>query len=255
MILAGTSAIVTGGAVRIGREIGRFLAWHGVNLCVHYGTSEEEASAAVNEFRQLGVKACAVSADLANASSAARTIFERAEQELGAIQILINSAAIFEAGTLAETTEESWDRHLSINLKAPFFLTQQLAARLPPNHSGAVINIVDWRGERVIPGHAAYTISKAGLIAQTKLLAQELGPNIRVNAIAPGAILPAPGASPEEFQARSRLNPLRRTGSPNDIVRGIHYLLTSDFVTGEVLHITGGEQLPVNQAADNSPAS
>ncbi|WP_437229509.1 SDR family oxidoreductase [Planctomicrobium sp. SH661] len=243
MILAGASAIVTGGAVRIGREIGRQLAGQGANVCVHYGSSSSEANDAVEEYRRLGVRSCAVQGDLRHPVAAARDVFAQAGASLGIVRILINSAAIFEQGSLLTTDEENWERHLSINLKAPFYMIQEFARQLPENETGAVVNIVDWRGERPIPGHAAYTIAKAGLIAQTQLLAQELGPRIRVNAIAPGAILPAPGDSTAMFEARGRRNPLQRTGAPSDIARGVLYLLSSDFVTGEILHITGGEEL------------
>ncbi|WP_437206342.1 SDR family oxidoreductase [Planctomicrobium sp. SH664] len=243
MILAGRSAIVTGGAIRIGREIGRALAREGVNVCVHYGTSATEASEAVQEFQQLGVSACAVQAELLQPVRAAAHVLEAATQQLGPITILINSAAIFEQGTLLSTDEENWDRHFTINLKAPFFLTQQMVKRLPPDTSAAVVNIVDWRGERPIPGQAAYTQAKAAFVAQTKLLAQELGPRIRVNGICPGPILPAPGETQQQFEALAERNPLKRTGAPEDIALGALYLLKADFVTGELLHITGGEEL------------
>lgn len=243
MILAGAAAIVTGGAVRIGREIGRQLARQGSNICVHYGTSATTANEAVREFQSMGVRACAVQADLNHPVEAAKTLLEQATEQLGPISILINSAAIFEPGSLLKTDEANWRSHLSINLESPFFLSQEFAKRLPEEAEGSIINIVDWRGERPIPGHAAYTISKAGLIAQTKLLAQELGPWIRVNGIAPGPILPAPGDSQQEFAVKGKLNPLQKTGSPADIAGGVVYLLTASFITGAILPITGGEDL------------
>ncbi|WP_437184870.1 SDR family oxidoreductase [Planctomicrobium sp. SH668] len=245
MILAGCSAIVTGGAVRIGREIALALAQRGVNICLHYGTSATEAAETETKIRELGVQSVTVSADLTQPVQAARKIFETANNTLGEVQILINSAAIFEAGSLQSTDEENWNRHIAINLQSPFFLSQQLSGQMRSGKSGHIVNIVDWRGERPVPGHAAYTISKAGLIAQTKLLAQELGPNIRVNAIAPGPILPPPGESEHSFQDRAHKNPLRRTGNPQEICRAVMYLLESVFVTGEILHVTGGEELGV----------
>lgn len=242
MELSGTSAIITGGAVRIGREIGRRLARAGVNICVHYGNSQAEAEAAVSEFQNYGVKATLVSADLNNPFEATKTIFQHAKHEIGPLSILINSAAIFESGSLKSTDEENWDRHLNINLKAPFALTQAFALQCEESQ-GHVINIVDWRGERPVVGHLAYSIAKAGLVAQTKILAQELGPNIRVNGIAPGAILPAPGETMQDFQAKAGANPLHKTGTPEDISEAVYYLLNSKFVTGEILNITGGQQL------------
>lgn len=243
MILAGKTAIVTGGAVRIGREICRELAAAEVNVCVHYRTSERAAHEAVQELKALGVQACAVSADLQQAAQSAGILLEEATAQLGPVHILVNSASIFEPGRLLQTDEEQWDRHMTINLKSPFFLTREFVRRLPAEMTGSVVNIVDWRGERPLPGHDVYTISKAGLIAQTRLLAQELGPRIRVNAIAPGAILPPGDESQEAFQQRAKKNPLQKTGAPTDIARAVIYLLTAPFVTGEILHVTGGEGL------------
>lgn len=242
MHLHGTSAIITGGAVRIGREIGRQLANSGVNICVHYGNSESEAKTAVEEFEGFGVKATMVSADLSEPFPAAEKIFQHAKREFGNVSILINSAAIFESGTLQSTDEGNWDRHFDINLKTPFALTQAFAKQLG-DQTGHVINIVDWRGARPVPGQLAYSIAKAGLVAQTKILAQELGPRIRVNGVAPGAILPAPGESATDFAEKSALNPLNTTGGPEDISNAVLYLLTSNFVTGEILCVTGGQQL------------
>jgi pteridine reductase len=242
MILAGATAVVTGGAVRIGREIGRHLAQAGVNVCVHCNSSTADAEEAVEEFQAFGVQATSISANLSSPRIAAKEIFDHANQVLGKVSILVNSAAIFETGNLTSTSEKDWDRHFDINLKAPFFLTQSFADQLGDQH-GHVINIVDWRGEKPVTGHAAYTISKAGLVAQTKLLAQELGPRIKVNGIAPGAILATSGESENDFQSRAKLNPLQRTGFAADIAKAGIYLLESEFVTGEILNVTGGQQL------------
>lgn len=249
MILSNTSAIVTGGAVRIGRAIGHALATAGVNVCVHYGHSADAAQEAVREFTSLGVRATSVQADLQNSLLAAEKVVEHALREFGEVQFLINSAAIFEPGSLAETDEDQWDRHLDINLKAPFFMTREFVRRFAPAAHGAVVNIVDWRGTRPCPGHAAYTLSKAALVAQTRLLAQELGPRIRVNAVAPGAILPSPNETALEFQRRGDRNPLGIVGTPEDVADAVLFLLNSSFITGEILHVTGGEQL-VNFSPD-----
>ncbi|SFJ31644.1 SDR family oxidoreductase [Planctomicrobium piriforme] len=251
MILAGATAVVTGGAVRIGRAIARHLAGKGVNVCLHYGHSRAEAKEAVEELQALGVKVVAIHGDLAEPVATAELVFQKAREALGSVQILVNSAAIFEPGSLLETDEDNWDRHQAINVKAPFFLIQAFARQLLQGQSGNVINIVDWRAESPVPGHAAYTAAKAGLVALTKLLAQELGPQVRVNGIAPGAILPPPGQAAEVFERRGRLNALKRVGSPDEIVRAVQYLLTADFVTGEILHVTGGEELLVGGADRN----
>ena len=243
MKLTGRTAIVTGAAVRIGRAIALRLAEAGMHVGVHYHASERAAREVVETICSLGVRAIAVSADLSRPIAAAAEIFEQVRHELGPAHVLINSAAIFEPGTLATTDEDNWDRHQNINLKAPLFLSREFARQLPPGERGHIINIADWRGETPIPGHLSYTVAKAGLIAVTKLLAQELGPAVQVNAIAPGPILPAPGQSPQEFARRGSELPLGRPGDPEAIARGVLYLLKTDFVTGDIHHITGGEHL------------
>jgi NAD(P)-dependent dehydrogenase (short-subunit alcohol dehydrogenase family) len=122
-------------------------------------------------------------------------------------------------------------------------MSQAFARQFPDGQRGDIINIVDWRASRPVPGHLPYTISKAGLAALTKLLAMELAPRIRVNAIAPGAILPPPGMDQATFDTLTDSNPLRRMGSPTDVAEALMYLLESQFVTGEILHVTGGQHL------------
>ena len=246
MILAGAAAIVTGGAVRIGRSIARNLAERKMDVCVQYRDSESEAEDAIREFRSLGVQATAIQADFSTPRPAAASVISHALEVFGRVDVLVNSASIFEPGHLLDTDEGHWDSHFNVNLKAPFFLTQEFVRRSDPDADRAIVNLVDWRGTRPVPGHLAYSLTKSALVAQTRLLAQELGPGIRVNAVAPGAILPAPGTSEESFQERGLYNPLQRTGTPMEIARAVLFLLDSDFVTGEVLHVTGGEQLPVS---------
>ncbi|QDU38554.1 3-oxoacyl-[acyl-carrier-protein] reductase FabG [Maioricimonas rarisocia] len=243
MIGAGSRAMVTGGGVRLGREIALTLARAGVNVCIHYGSSEEAAQQTLEEVREFGVDATAVQADLRDPVTAADQMFECVAEVFGAVDILINNAAIFEPGSLDETDESAWDRHLDINLKAPFFLTQRFARQLASGHDGAVVNIIDWRASRPRPGHAAYTIAKGGLLTMTRLLALELAPRIRVNAVSPGAILPPPGSDNEYLQQLAGKIPLQRTGSPAQVTDAVMFLLRSDFLTGEVVQVTGGEHL------------
>jgi NAD(P)-dependent dehydrogenase (short-subunit alcohol dehydrogenase family) len=178
-------------------------------------------------------------------------VIDAAQDAFGSAEVLINSAAIFEAGTLAETTSELWDRHLAVNLKAPFFLAKEFARQFSKtdtatNRRGHILNILDFRATHPAAGrsHLAYTIAKSGLAALTEALAVELGPGIQVNGIAPGAILPPPGKDEAYLQSLAKNNPLHRVGSPEDIVKAALYLLQSDFLTGEILHVDGGEHLP-----------
>jgi len=241
--LPGATALITGGAVRIGKAIVLALAEAGCHVAIHYHRSAEAAEETAEEARRSGVRAVTVPADLMSPTSAAETIFDDVAAALGPVSVLVNSAAIFEAGTMGETTDEDWDRHLTINLTAPFALCREFARRHTSGRRGHIVNIVDWRATRPAVGHLAYTVAKSGLLTLTKILARELAPDVQVNAIAPGAILPAADSGAGEFDRLAEQIPLRRTGQPTDIARTLLFLLNSDFVTGEILHVTGGEQL------------
>ncbi|MEZ6068148.1 MAG: SDR family oxidoreductase [Planctomycetaceae bacterium] len=243
--LAGRIALVTGAGVRIGRAIALELGRQGADVCVHYAGSEAAAHEVVSQLTSLGRRSIAVQSDLMAAPvKGARQLITDAAAALGPIDLLVNSAAIFREGTLDGTSETDWDQQFNLNLKAPVWLTQEFVRQLPAGRRGDVINIVDWRAARPVPGHLAYTAAKAGLLAMTKLLAQEVGTRAHVNAIAPGAILPPPGADQDAWEERiTRRIPLGHVGAPDDIARGVTYLATAGFVNGEVLHVTGGEQL------------
>ena len=241
--LRGKSAIVTGGAVRLGRALAERLAREGMDVCIHYSSSAGAALETVELLRRSGVRATSVQADLRDAMTSAQRVVAHAVREFGRVDVLVNSAAIFEPGRLLETDTDNWDRHLDINLKGPYCLSRAFAAQLDGVRPAQIVNIVDWRALRPGVGHLAYTVSKAGLVTMTRILAQELAPQVQVNAIAPGAILPAPGTSPDDFAALGRSTPLQRTGNPDDIADALVYLLKSEYVTGEVLQVTGGQQL------------
>ncbi|MBN1934919.1 MAG: SDR family oxidoreductase [Anaerolineae bacterium] len=243
----GKIAIVTGGAVRLGRAMALALAERGAHVVVHYNASAGPAQQVVEQIAALGVQSLAVQADLSKPRLAS-TVVERTVAHFGRADILVNSAAIFEPGNWDDTDEENWDRHFDINLKSPFFLTQAFASKIltdqvrtaPRAH---VVNIIDWTA--VYPGvdHLAYTLTKAGLWALTQSLAQALAPNIQVNAIAPGMILPPPGKGPDYLTENAPKIPLKRPGSAEEIVKALLYLLDADFVTGQMIYVTGGRHL------------
>jgi NAD(P)-dependent dehydrogenase (short-subunit alcohol dehydrogenase family) len=235
-------ALVTGAGVRIGRAIALGLASAGMHVAVHYHSSEAPAREVVDAIRAGGRNAMALQADLADMASLT-SLLPRAAESLGPVSVLVNSASIFERGTLAATTEQSWERHLNINARAPFFLCQAYMGQLPPNTRGHIINIADWRALRPGTQYMAYTLSKGALVTLTLSLALALAPTVQVNALAPGAILPPPQDDGGYFQRLGERLPLRRTGDPQEVVDAVLYLLGSDFVTGEILHITGGEHL------------
>ena len=243
--LSGRTAVVTGGAVRIGKAFVEGLARSGARVLIHYGGSREAAAALVRQLRAEGHDVASAQADLAEPLAAAEAVFAAVRQHFGAADVLVNSAGIFEAGSLESTTEENWDRHMAINLKSPFFLSQAFARQLPADRPGNIVNVIDWRGTHPVPGHAAYTAAKAGLAAMTQLLAQEVGSRIRVNGIAPGAILPPPGWQQAQFERLGEKIPVGRVGNVGNIVDAARFLLCNDFLNGEILHVTGGQELTV----------
>jgi NAD(P)-dependent dehydrogenase (short-subunit alcohol dehydrogenase family) len=234
--LSGRTAIVTGAAVRLGRAIALGLAAHGADIALHYHSSEAEALRTAEEIRHLGRRCLPISADLQNPASPAK-ILEAAGAFFGKADILINSAAIFEPGTLAQTSPELWEKTIAVNLRAPFFLCKAFAAQ---TDAGDIINLADATADRSGPNYLAYSVAKNALIALTRTLARSLAPGIRVNAIAPGAILPPPGRGEDYLDRIAAHIPLGKHGTPEDIVGGVVYLLTAPYVTGEVLHISGG---------------
>ena len=241
MDVSGKVALVTGAALRIGRALALALASHGARLIVHYNRSETEAQTLMEEIRTLGTDAVGVKEDFA--SGMAHRAIEEGQRAFGQVDILVNSAAVFGRGTILDTTEADLDRHLNVNLKAPFFLCQAYARQLQKGQRGHVINIADWRVLRPRTGHIAYTLAKSGLVTLTQSLALALAPDVQVNAIAPGAILPPTEDDGGHFAGFPARIPMRRIGSPEEVARAMMFLLESDFVTGEVILVTGGEHL------------
>ncbi|MGD2206449.1 MAG: SDR family oxidoreductase [Anaerolineae bacterium] len=235
-------AIVTGGAVRLGRSLALALAEEGVLLAIHYNASGGPAEETVAQIKSLGSDALSIQADLSRPGQAP-SLIARAAARFGRLDILINSAAIFEPADLAHTTEAAWDRHFAINLRAPFFLSQAFAAHVGKGRPAHIVSIADWRGLRPDTAYVAYSLTKSAVLAMTKALSLALAPNIQVNAIAPGAILPPPGKDQSYLDALAQNIPVRRVGSPTEVAKALIFLLKSDFVTGETIFVTGGEHL------------
>lgn len=241
-IAASPVAVVTGAGRRLGREFALAMARRRYAVLVHHHCSADAAAELVQELRQTGVSAAAVQADFRTPATAANFVFSAAA-ELGEVQVLINSAAVFQDRPLPEIDELHCSEHLAVNLLAPLFLTQHFARLLKPDSTGHVINVLDWRALRPRANWLVYTAAKAGLAAATQTLALQLAPRIQVNAIAPGAILP-PEDRPDWHAARALAEiPLQRAGNPQELVRALNFLLDSTFITGEILHVSGGEEL------------
>ncbi len=240
MEITGRGALVTGAARRIGRAIALALAERGADVVVHYHHSEEEAQATVREIQARGVRALALRADLSDVSQI-EGLIENAARFLGRLDILVNNASVFFRTPFGSTTEEQWDLHLDVNLKAPFFCAQYAARIMREGGGGKIINIADWAGFRPYVGYIPYCVSKAGLIALTQVLARTLAPTILVNAVAPGPVLLPEEYGEEEVRAILAGTPLKRLGSPEDVVRAVLFLIEgSDFITGHTLVVDGG---------------
>lgn len=242
-----TVALVTGGAVRIGRAIAETLAARGLAVAVHCNRSRDEAEAVVSGIVARGGSAAVVQADLADHNAVANLV-PQAAAALGPLSVLVNNASLFDYDHVETATEDSWDHHLDTNLKAPFFLSQAFAAQLPEGMAGNIVNIIDMRVWRLTPHFASYTVSKAGLWTLTQTLAMALAPRIRVNAIGPGPVLPSPRQSPEQFARQWKSTPLQRGAEPGEIAAAVGFLLDAPAVTGQMIALDGGQHLPWQQA-------
>jgi pteridine reductase len=238
--LEGKVALVTGAGKRLGRAVALRLAEEGADVAVHYGTSAKDAAEVVGRIEELGQKAVAIQADLKSVDQIRRLLLE-VGNELGRLDLLVNSAANFLPGSVISTTEEIWDGSLDTNVKAPFFVAQAAAPMLRRS-KGSIVNFADTGGVLGWPGYIAHSVSKAGVINLTRSLAKALAPDVRVNAIAPGTIT-MPGDPPDWQQEFVKLAALRKTGRPADIADAVVYLATAEFLTGHTLVLDGGRTL------------
>jgi NAD(P)-dependent dehydrogenase (short-subunit alcohol dehydrogenase family) len=236
------AALVTGAARRIGRAIALDLGRQGWRVAVHYHGSKRDADGIVAEIVNAGGSAQAFAADLGNTAKASR-LLGRAAAALGPLSLLVNNAAIFERDEPLTATPKSWDAHLDINLKAPFFLSQAFARQLPAKTEGNIINLIDMRVWRLTPHFTSYTLSKSGLWAMTQMLALAFAPHIRVNGIGPGPVLPSPRQSAQQFARSCASTPLGRGASPEEIATAVRFILASPAMTGQMIALDGGQHL------------
>ena len=252
--MSGRSALVTGGARRIGRAIALTLAAHGWDVAVHYGTSRDDAEALAAEIRGRDRRAAAIAADLTREAEVA-TLVPRAAKAIGPLALLVNNASAFERDDALTVTRASWDRHLETNLRAPFVLMQEFARQLPAGAEGSVVNILDERVWNLTPYFVSYTVSKAALWTLTQTMALALAPRIRVNGIGPGPTLPSPRQSDEQFRQQVDLLPLRRGITPDEIARAVSFILESPAMTGQMIALDGGQHLNWAPTSRVPPAS
>lgn len=244
-------ALVTGAATRLGRAMALYLAGRGADVAIHYNASESAAQAVADEIATMGRKAALLRADLL-AEGEIAALFPRAAEALGGpLTVLINNASIFEYDNLASATRESWDRHMMSNLRAPFVLTQALAAQIPPpdmsdgelRARGLVVNMVDQRVRKLTPEFMTYSLAKSALWSFTQTAAQALAPAIRVNAIGPGPTLQGHRQSADHFARQRAATLLERGANPDDICAALGYFLDAPAVTGQLLCVDGGQHL------------
>jgi len=234
--LKGRTALVTGAARRLGRSISLALAQHGANVVVHYNRSGDEAAGVCDEIRRAGASAWLLQADLMD-SRQTQDAFQQARTHAGPIDILVNNASIFDKDTLREVTDDSLGRNMRIHALAPLNLARELARQERPGH---VVNLLDTRVTVYDREHVSYHISKRVLLTLTRMLALELAPDIAVNGIAPGLILPPAGEDESYLERLAHANPLKRFGAPGDVAEAVLFLLSSRFITGQVIYVDGG---------------
>lgn len=243
---ANAVVLLTGAARRVGREIAKRLHGAGYDLALHYRNSKEEAEqlAAELEHRRAG-SVLLLSGDLADAA-VWPALVRRAVQRFGRLDALVNNASAFFPTAVGETTETQWDELFASNAKAPYFLAQAAAPHLRAAR-GAIVNLVDIYAERPLLRHPVYSMAKAALAMMTAALARELGPEVRVNGVAPGAVLwPEAGKPYTDQQDLVRQTSLKRAGSPEDVAGAVLFLLRdATYVTGEILKVDGGRSLAI----------
>ncbi|MCR9124504.1 MAG: SDR family oxidoreductase [Rhodobacteraceae bacterium] len=247
------TALVTGAGKRLGRAMAMYLAGRGHDVALHYATAADEAAQARDEIRAMGRRAEILQADLLD-EKAMHDLLPRAAEGLGGpVRVLVNSASIFEYDTLQSATRTGWDRHFDSNLRAPFVLTQAMAAQPDltatrdengePLATGLVVNMIDQRVRKLTPEFMTYTLAKMGLWALTQTAAQALAPRIRVNAIGPGPTMQGARQTAAHFAAQRAATVLQRGAHPADINAALGYFLDAPAVTGQLLCIDGGQHL------------
>lgn len=241
MILQGKTALVTGAARRVGRAIARALARREANLLLHYGRSGSEARRLAAELSSLyGVKAQVLQADLAKPAQV-RRLAREALRKAGTVHALVNNASIYERTPLERADERAWDAHMAVNARAPFLLAKALAPAMRRAGEGKVVNVADWAGLRPYAGYLPYCASKAALLCVSAALAKALAPEVQVNSILPGPVMPPEGWGAREKKAAAQANLLKRLGRPEDVAEAVLFLIEgSDFVTGAQLAVDGG---------------
>jgi NAD(P)-dependent dehydrogenase (short-subunit alcohol dehydrogenase family) len=240
----GKTALITGGAHRVGKAITMALARAGANVVINYHTSSEAAEGTAAEARALGVEALPVQADVSDLQQV-DVMVEAAKNRFGGIDILINSASHFEKTPFPTHDVSAWQRVTGILIHGSFYCANQVAPLMLERGEGAIINIADLSAWEPWPDFAAHGVGKAALLALTRQLALELAPTVRVNAVAPGPVLPPPAYSEAQLARIAQRTLLNRWGTPEDVAHAVIFLVKADYVTGEVIVVDGGESVAI----------
>lgn len=233
------TALVTGAALRLGRAIALGLAEKGYDLILHYNRSAAAAEDLADEIEQMGRSCQLFGLDFLQTDQIGAWM-QQVLQQCPSCNLLVNSASIFEPAPFLTTEPEFFDRHLAVNLKAPFFLSQAFARHSQARH---IINILDTKISTTATDYFVYTLTKKALFEFTRMAARELGPRIRVNGIGPGLILPPPGKDDAYLAEKARAIPLQQYGNPDQVVATLFFLLENKFITGECIFVDGGEHI------------
>lgn len=242
MEIRGKVAMVTGAAKRVGRVIALALAEKGAHVAFTYHTSKEAALEVLSEIQSQGVQGMALPMD-ASQPQQAQAVVQQVVEHFGRIDILVNNASVWLAAPFVEITPEEWNLALAVNLSGPFFCSQAVAPHMLRQQSGVIIHITDLSAFQTWPRYAHHSASKAGLVALTRVMAAELAPYVRVNAIAPGTVLLPENATEAKRQWAIENSLLKRIGTPEDVAKTVIFLVEMDFVTGAVYFVDGGRAL------------
>jgi hypothetical protein len=233
------TALITGAAKRIGRATALALAKSGMNVIVHYATSKQEALQLVDEIRSIGSNAWPIGADLAD-SEQAQSLVARSLERAQTIDVVINNASVFPSSRLMDFTAEELDHNIQINAFSPLLISRAFAKSCK---KGVIVNLLDSRIKTYDAEYAAYHISKRMFFTVTRMLAMELAPEIRVNGVAPGLVLPPAGEDLSYLEKRKHTNPLERYGDVAHLTHAIEFLIKNSFITGQVIYVDGGRHL------------
>lgn len=248
----GAVALVTGASDRIGATIAQALARAGYAVVIHYRSNAEGARALRKAIQADGGRAALVRADLGKRRQR-QTLVEKAAACFGPLTLLVNNASLFDPDSALDIDEETWDQHFAIHAEAPIFLARDFANQLPRGTEGNIINIVDERVLHPSPAYFSYTLSKSVLWTATQTLAQSLAPDIRVNAIGPGPVLPHSRQSEAEFERGVKALPLQRNAGPDEIAQGVLAILALPSMTGQMLALDGGKHLEFSPKRGPTP--